>query len=70
MEITAQTCVPQILSVLVVGRYVVVHRVIIFTDVCLPPSLKKVRYIEFFIFALSNELKWCILYIREASERI
>lgn len=46
MEITAQTCVLQIPMVSVVDVYVVVHRVIIFTDVCIPPSKQKVKNIH------------------------
>lgn len=46
MEITAKTCVLQILTVLVVEYYAVAHRVIIFTDVRLPPTIQKVRHIK------------------------
>lgn len=43
MEITAQTFVLQILTVLVADRYVVVHRVIIFTAAHYPHSVQLVR---------------------------
>lgn len=43
MEITAQTCVLQILTVLVVDNYAVAHRVIIFTAAHYPHSVQLVR---------------------------
>lgn len=48
MAITAQTCVLHILTVLVVDRYVVVNRVIIFMAAHYPHSVQLVRNRVFF----------------------
>lgn len=46
MEITVQTCVLKKPMVPVVDIYAVVHRVIIFMDAWIPPSIQKVRNIH------------------------